>query len=147
MARLHQLLEHILEDRRITPREVQVIQDYIVEDGKLDLDDVRFLVELQTSANDVCEEFDDLFFPVLKGVLLEDGRIDHSEQFYLLKMIYGDGEIRPSQLRFLKELRDEATEVPAEFDEFCKIAEKAHPTEWRLDGDEPTETSLAGSGW
>lgn len=147
MARLHQLLEHILEDKRITADEVQVIQDYLVEDGKLDLNDVRFLVELLTGANEVCDEFDDLFFPVLKGVLLEDGRIDQSEQFYLLKMIYGDGEIRPSELRFLKELRDEAKEVPAEFDEYCKIAEKAHPTEWSLDGDEQTETSLAGNGW
>ena len=147
MARLHQLLENILEDKKITPDEVHVIQDYIAEDNKLDLADVRFLVELLVGAKEVCPEFDELFFPVLKNVLLEDGRIDESETFYLLKMIYGDGDIRPSELRFLKELRQEAQQVPAEFDELVKIAQEAHPTEWSLDGDVANESSLAKSGW
>ncbi len=145
MARLHQLLKDILEDKKITQNEVRVIQDYIDEDNKLDLADVRFLVELLVGAKEVCPEFDELFFPVLKSVFLEDGRIDESEQFYLLKMIYGDGNIRPSELRFLKELRQEAEQVSAEFDELVSIAQKAHPTQWSLDGDVPTETSLANS--
>ena len=147
MARLYQMLDHILEDRRITSNEVRVIRDYMAEDGQLDLEDVRFLVELLSNAREVCPEFDELFFPVLKTVLLADGRMDQSEHFYLLKMIYGDGEIRPSELRFLQELRDEAQEVSPEFDELVRTAQKAHPTAWSLDGDEPSGSSLAGSGW
>jgi len=134
MAQLRGLLEHVLEDRRITPNEVQVIQDCIVEDGKLDFADVRYLVELLVGANEVCPEFDDLFFPVLKSVLLEDGRIDPSEQYSLLKMLYGDGEIRPNELKFLMDLRQEAREVSAEFDELCRTAQEAHPTQWSLGG-------------
>jgi hypothetical protein len=134
MARLHQQLDHILEDKRITPNEVQLIQDYIAEDGELDFADVRYLVELLAGANEVCPEFDDLFFPVLKSVLLEDGRIDSSEQYSLLKMLYSDGEIRPNELKFLMELRQEAREISAEFEELCKTAHEAHPTEWSLGG-------------
>lgn len=147
MAKLHQLLDYVLADRRITPDEVKVIEDYIVEDGKLDGDDVSFLVQLLTGANEVCEEFDDLFFPVLKEVILRDGRIDHGEQFYLLKMIYGDGEIRTSELRFLRELQNEAKEVPAEFDEMCRVAEEAHPTQWNLDGEKVQKPALSKLGW
>ncbi|MGB6045026.1 MAG: hypothetical protein WBF93_17860 [Pirellulales bacterium] len=143
MAKLHQLLDHILEDRKITDDEVQIIEEYIVEDGTLDIDDVRFLVQLLTGAEEVCPAFDDLFFPVLKGVILKDGRIDHGEQFYLLKMLYGDGEIRECELRFLSELSREAKEVPAEFQEMCRIAAEAHPTEWSVEGNAPRRSSLA----
>ena len=147
MDRLHQLLDHVLQDKRITRDEVQIINEFISADGKLDLADVRFLVELLVGAKEVCAEFDEMFFPVLKNVFMKDGRIDPSEQFYLLKTLYGDGVIRPVELKFLMELRREAVEVTAEFDELCRIARDAHPTQWSLDGDEADETSLANSGW
>ncbi len=134
MAKLHELLNHILEDRCITENEVEIIRHQLVEDGKLDGDDVSFLVQLLAGAKEVCPEFDALFFPILKEVILENGRIDSSEQYYLLKMLYSDGEIRESELRFLLELREEATEVSAEFDEMCRVASEAHATEWSLGG-------------
>jgi hypothetical protein len=102
-------------------------------------------VQLLVGAKEVCPAFDDLFFPVLKEVILNDGRIDHGEQFYLLKMIYGDGQIREREMRFLMELRREAKEVPAEFDEMCRTAAAAHPTEWSVDGAARSESSLANS--
>ncbi|MEM9658855.1 MAG: hypothetical protein AAF961_10885, partial [Planctomycetota bacterium] len=102
-------------------------------DGRLDLEDVKFLVELLTGANEVCSEFDKLFFPVLKQVVLEDGRISQGEQFYLLKMIYGDGRIRASEKKFLAELRDEALEITPEFEALLDVAFEAHPTSWSLD--------------
>ena len=147
MARLHELLEYVLEDKQITADEVQIIQEFICADGELNLDDVRFLVELLAGAKEVCGEFNDLFFPVLKHVFLKDGRIDVSEQFYLLKTLYGDGEIRPSELEFLKELRREAKQVTPEFEQLCETARNAHPTAWSLDGDAADESSLARSGW
>lgn len=143
MAELHQLLDHVLEHRKITDDEVQIIKEYILRDGKLDNEDVSFLVQLLTGASEVCPAFDALFFPVLKEVILKDGRIDQGEQFYLLKMIYGGNEIRESELRFLQQLGQEAQEVPAEFNEMCRMAAEAHPTQWDVEG---SESALANSG-
>ena len=92
--------------------EVQTIRDYIERDGKLDIDDVKFLVGLLSDADEVCAAFDDLFFPALKEVVLADGVIAPDEQFYLLKMLYSDGVIRENEKEFLRELRNEAKEVP-----------------------------------
>ncbi len=49
MGSLHQFRSVLLRDRRITDDEVDVIRDYIHQDGRLDLDDVKLLVEVETS--------------------------------------------------------------------------------------------------
>jgi hypothetical protein len=142
MSRLHELLDHILEDKKITPGEVQIIQDYIREDGRLDLIDVRFLVELFVGSREVCREFNEVFYPALKNVLLKDGRIDLGEQFYLLKMICSDGKAGPANLKFLMELREEAEETTPEFEELCKLARTAHSAKAALGGETVESTSL-----
>ena len=133
MAHLHAVLGELVQDERITKAEVQVIRDYIQADGQLDLDDVRFLVEVLVGAKEVCPEFDELFFPILKQVVLEDGHICQAEQFYLLKMIYSDGHIRESEKKFLHELRDEATEITPDFEALLETVFEAHPTNWAVD--------------
>jgi len=134
MSRLHRLRAELLADGKITEDEVEVIRRHIDEDGKLDLDDVKFLVELLSEARDVCPSFDELFFPVLKEVMLEDKRIAPDEQFYLLKMLYSDGQIRESEKRLLMELREEAEVVTPEFDALCREAMTAHPRNWNVGG-------------
>ena len=134
MGSLHQLRSELLRDGKITDDEVQVIRDYIHRDGKLDLDDVKFLVGLLSDAREVCPAFDELFFPALKDVLLADGQIGMDEQFFLLKMLYSDGHIRDSEKRFLFELLQEANRITPEFEALCAEALKAHPTEWNVGG-------------
>jgi len=134
MGNLHALRERLLHDGQITPAEVDVIRDYVHSDGQLDLSDVKLLVELLTEAREVCPEFDELFFPALKRVILADGRIGADESFYLLKMIYADGRIRDSERRFLRELLHEATEVPPEFQSLCDIAFAAPEANWDVGG-------------
>jgi len=134
MGRLHRLRSVLLRDGKITDDEVDVIRDCILEDGKLDLDDVKFLVELLAGATDVAPAFDELFFPVLKEVLLADKRIGLDEQFYLLKMLYCDGRIRDSERRFLEELRREVGEVSPEFESLCQEALTASATNWDVGG-------------
>ena len=134
MANLSQLRSQLLNDRQISGQEVEVIREYIREDGQLDIDDVKFLVGLLSEANSVCSEFDDVFFPALKDVILTDGRIGADEQFYLLKMLYSDGEIRDSELRFLEELRAEAEEITPAFETLYQNARTAHPTAWSTGG-------------
>jgi hypothetical protein len=132
MAELYELRDEILRDHKITPSEVEVLREYIARDGRLDMEDVKVLVHLLSDAKEVCPEFDELFFPVLKEVILEDGVIAPDEQFYLLKMLYSDGVVRESEKRFLLELRDEAREVPPEFEQLCETALAAHPTNWSV---------------
>ena len=134
MAGLSHLRPRLINNGRIGDAEVVHIRDHILEDGQLDINDVRFLVELLSEATDVCPAFDALFFPVLKDVILSDGRIGQDEQFYLLKMLYSDGNVRESEKQFLRELRDEATDAPPEFHELCETAFASEATNWDVGG-------------
>ena len=140
MPGLNELRSELLKDHKITADEVELIQQHIVEDEKYDMEDVKFLIDLLCSATEVCPEFDDLFFPVLKEVVLADGRIAPDEEYYLLKMLYSDGRVRENEKEFLRELQREAKDVPAEFDELCKTAFDAPETDWDVGG-RPTSNS------
>jgi len=130
MASLRELHSALLEDGKISDSEVAVIRDFIRSDGRLDLDDMKFLVELLSDAREVCPAFDELFFPSLKEIILQDGRVGQAEQFYLLKMLYSNGKIRTSEKEFLLQLRDELQEITPEFDALCETAFAADPTHW-----------------
>ncbi len=134
MANLFHIHAQLLADNRITPDEVELIRQCIEEDGKLDLDDVKFLVGLLSSAEEVCPAFDDLFFPVLKEVLLADGKISMAEQFYLLKMLYSDGHVRDRERDFLFELRGELTEISPEFEALCDQIMTVPARGWNVGG-------------
>ncbi|MHB8865095.1 MAG: tellurite resistance TerB family protein [Pirellulaceae bacterium] len=134
MTNLRQLHSQLLTDGRITLAEVDTIRDAIASDSRLDLEDVKFLVELRSEACSVCPEFDQLFFPILKQVLLEDGRIGLDEQYYLLKMLYADGHVTDRERQFLHELRGELPHVSREFEALCETAVAAPETDWDLGG-------------
>ncbi len=75
--------------------------------------------------------------PHLKTVHVDstdDGEISQAEQFYLLKMIYSDGQIRECEKQFLQELRSEARIVPAGFEELCETAMSAKSEGWDVGG-------------
>jgi hypothetical protein len=134
MSRLQDLRSELLCDGKITENEVGVIRDYIQENGTLDLADVKFLVELLGDARTVSPSFDALFFPVLKDVLLADGKIGPDEQYYLLKMLYADGNVRESEKQFLRELMAETKEVTPELQALCETAFNAPSTNWSVGG-------------
>jgi hypothetical protein len=134
MAGLYELQFKLLADRKITRDEVSLIEEQIRRDGRLDLDDVKFLVQLLADADEVCPEFDELFFPALKEVLLADGKIGLDEQFYLLKMLYSDAHLRDSERQFLKELRDEAHAITPEFEQLYATAMAAPAKNWSVEG-------------
>jgi hypothetical protein len=134
MGRLHELQSQLLPNGKITDREVAAIRNCLQGEEKPTLDDVKFLVELLSNAREVSPSFDELFFPILKDVLLADGRITLDEQFYLLKMLYSDGCVRDSEKQFLRELRGEVNETTPEFDALCDEALNAPPTNWSLGG-------------
>jgi len=131
---LHELLASVLADGEIDDSEVASIREYLYRDAKLDLDDVKVLVELYCEARRRSAAFDDLFFDVLEQVILADGEIRPSEQFYLLKMLYSDREVRPREKEFLLKLRRTARHTTPQFDALCDVALQAHPTAWDVGG-------------
>ncbi len=134
MGQLFRLKDQLLNDRRITDCELATIRTYIDQNGQLDLDDVKFLVSLLSEAREVSAGFDELFFPALKRVILSDGLVGLDEQFYLLKMIYADGQIREQEKRFLRELQQEVKESTPEFEAMCETAFAAETKNWCVGG-------------
>src|SRR5688572_3458118 len=106
MGTLYKFRDELLVDGVITKYELSVIREYIEENG-IDLEDVKLLVQLQSDAREVCPEFDDLLFPVLKQVLLADGKIGLDEQYYLLKALCADGKVGEREQKFVAELKAE----------------------------------------
>ena len=134
MPRFHEIVSTMLADRVIGDAEVSEIRQIINEDWKLDIEDVKLLVELYTQAEHRCQAFDDLFFSVLEQVIVEDGEVQPSEQYYLLKMIYSDREILPREREFLQRLRKLITRPSAEFEALCDTALAAPATNWDVGG-------------
>lgn len=134
MSKFHEFVSASLADRKIDDPEVALIREHLYRDGRLDMEDVKLLVELYCSAADYCDAFDGLFFSVLEEVFLADGEIQPSEQFYLLKMLYSDRKIRDREKDFLMRLKERATRVTPEFEALCQEAFEAHPTAWSVGG-------------
>lgn len=134
MANLAELETQLLTDGCITEREVALIQAQVEANGQLDLDDVRFLVQLLSEAKEVCPAFDEYFFTTLKTIFLADGRIGQDEQYYLLKMLYADGVLRDNERVFLDDLRRQLVDASPEFEAMCETAALASSTNWQLGG-------------
>lgn len=134
MSSFYQFVAEMLADRKITEVEVPAIRDRLYEDGRLDIEDVKLLVELYCEARESCPAFEDLFFSVLEQVFLADGSIQPSEQYYLLKLLYCDREIRDREKEFLRTLQQKAAQTTPEFDALCEEVFRAHPTAWSVGG-------------
>ena len=89
---------------------------------------------IEGNARQYCRAFEDLFFEVLEQVILADGEVQPSEQFYLLKMIYSDRVIRDRERDFLVKLRQTATITTPDFEALCDEALTAHSTAWSVGG-------------
>ena len=140
MANLYKLQSELLKDDKITSDEVDKIKAHIQQDGQLDYEDIKFLIPLVAEAKHVCREFDALFFPAMRQVLLADGKIGLDEQFQLLRMLYSDGKVRECEKRFLRDLYNSADEVTPEFTQLCETALECPVTDWAVGGRERSET-------
>jgi hypothetical protein len=134
MSQFYQLLSRIQADRGITEEEIQPIRQHLQADSKLDLDDVKLLVELYCNAESRCQAFDALFFDVLEKVFLTDGQISPSEEFYLLKMLYSDREIHEPEREFLRRLRKQSKTQSSSFEALFDTAMNAPAKNWSVGG-------------
>ena len=133
MANLIKIREELLADGKITTNEVNKIKEWMAANGELDVVDARLLVELMKDADSVCEEFDAMFFPCLREIILKDGQVGADEQFVLLQMLYSDGEVRQCERDFLVELYRSVDDVTPEFKHLCETALECAGTDWKLD--------------
>ena len=134
MSQLYKFLASIQANGEITNDEVSLIRNKINEDGQLDVDDVKLLVELYCETANRSPAFDKLFFSVLENVLLGDGQIAPSEEYYLLKMLYSDREIREPEREFLRGLRKKLPTKSASFEALCETALAAPAKNWGVGG-------------
>ncbi|HEY2411339.1 MAG TPA: hypothetical protein VGI40_03805 [Pirellulaceae bacterium] len=134
MSQFYQLLAQIQADGGITDDEIVPIRQQIEADGKLDIDDVKLLVELYCDSENRCPDFDELFFSTLEKVFLADGQITPSEEYYLLKMLYSDREIREPEREFLRKLRKQLPVRSASFESLFDTAMNSPATNWSVGG-------------
>jgi hypothetical protein len=132
----HRFVSEALADQKIDDADMLGLEQALFEDGQLDLDDVKLLVELYCNARQRSPAFEELFFSVLENVFLADGDVQPSEQFYLLKMLYSDREITQAERDFLARLKEKASQRAPEFAALCETAFKAPSTNWCVGGHE-----------
>src|SRR5262249_37201211 len=77
-------LAAILADGKIDDTEVRLLRKELWEDGQIDPDEVKFLIDLRNLAQKkakgkVSEGFEKLFFKAITENVLKDGRIDAAE--------------------------------------------------------------------
>jgi hypothetical protein len=132
----YRFVSETLADGKIDDADLKPIKDALFEDGQLDLDDVKLLVELYCDTRQRSAAFEELFFSVLEQVFLADEEVQPSEQFYLLKMLYSDREISQAERDFLSRLKAKASRRAPEFAALCETAFKAPATNWSVGGRE-----------
>jgi hypothetical protein len=134
MSKYYQLLASLQADGGITEDELPAVCEQIAADDRVDLDDVKLLVELYCDAKNRCPAFDELFFRVLEQVFLSDGQISQSEEFYLLKMLYSDREIREPEREFLRRLKKQLPTRSASFENLFSTAMDSPAKNWSVGG-------------
>lgn len=134
MKNLHAFLEEILRDKKIDEAELMQVCDYIAADDVLDTRDVELLVRLYTEAESYPPEFEELFFGVLKSVMLDDDKIADYERLLLMKMLYSDRRVRKVEIEFLEDLAREADEVTPEFQTMLAEARTAYDKGYDVGG-------------
>jgi hypothetical protein len=134
MSQLHQFLEEIQANGTITEDEVPSIRQKLSADGRLDLEDVKLLIELYCDSKSRCSTFDELFFSVLERVFLSDEAILPSEEFYLLKMLYSDREVREPERDFLRRLRKQLPQRSPSFEALYETAMQSPAKNWSVGG-------------
>ncbi len=110
----------ILADQRVGELETAILRRAVLADGKVDREEVEFLVALKREAVSVHPDFDRLLFDTLKRVGLADGVISDAEARWLRKTLFADRQATPAEVAFLTDLRRAAKSVSPEFEALYK---------------------------
>lgn len=105
----------LLNDGRIDAVETLFIRRAVTADGKVDREEVEFLLDLRRSATYAHPDFNRFLYKILRQAILRDGVIAASEVEWLRKLIFANYLAGPQELSFLEDLRREAKKVHPDF--------------------------------
>ena len=115
-------LNAILADGVIDDNEVKILRKELYADGKIDREEVDFLIELRNKAQKkaaggtLSDAFERFFFKAVQDNVMEDGKIDAEEARWLRQMLYADRKIDENEKKFLTKIKKAATSTSPEFD-------------------------------
>jgi hypothetical protein len=114
----------VLADGVIDDAEVKILRKELFADGKIDRDEVDFLIELRNTAQkkakskgvELNAKFEKLFFDAVEQNVLADGEIDAKEAVWLRTMLFADKVIDANEKKFLGRLKKGARKTSPAFD-------------------------------
>jgi hypothetical protein len=117
-------LAAILGDGVIDDGEVKTLKKELWADGRIDRQEVEFLIELRNAAQKklgkggaMNPKFEALFFQAISENVLKDGKIDAREAKWLRDMLFADGKIDAGEKKFLANLKKKAAKTSPAFDQ------------------------------
>ena len=108
-----------LVDGRIGAWDAQVIEAELWADGKIDNEELKFVIDLRRGAQSVVVEFEDLIFSSIERVLLKNGDISPDKTEWLKGFVKSDDQISQRERRFLKDLMESSKSQCKEFVAWC----------------------------
>jgi hypothetical protein len=115
-------LSAFLADGVIDDTEVKILKKELWADGKIDQDEVEFLIDLRNLAQKKAKKgrlkpaFEKLFFKAVEQNVLADGSIDAEEARWLRTMLFADKKIDANEKKFLARLKKAAKSTSPAFD-------------------------------
>ena len=115
-------LSAFLADGVIDDTEVKILKKELWADGKIDQDEVEFLIDLRNLAQKKAKKgklksaFEKLFFKAIEENVLADGTIDDEEARWLRAMLFADKKIDANEKKFLARLKKGAKSTSPAFD-------------------------------
>jgi uncharacterized tellurite resistance protein B-like protein len=110
----------LLANGRITEHETEILKRAVLEDRKVDREEVELLVELKREATMVHPDFDAFLLRVLKSVVMGDGVISDPEARWLRKILFADNQAVRTEVKFIEDLHREAKSFGKEFEALWK---------------------------
>jgi hypothetical protein len=117
-------LSAFLADGVIDDTEVKILKKELWADGKIDQDEVEFLIDLRNLAQKKAKakkkrlkaSFEKLFFKAVEQNVMADGTIDAEEARWLRAMLFADKKIDANEKKFLVRLKKAAKSTSPAFD-------------------------------
>ena len=119
-------LSAFLADGVIDDTEVKILKKELWADGKIDKDEVEFLIDLRNLAQKKAKKkglkpkFEKLFFKAIEENVMADGTIDDEEARWLREMLFADKKIDSNEKKFLSRLKKAAKSTSPAFDKLYK---------------------------
>lgn len=125
---LQELKTSILEDGKIDAEEVVKLNEAIYADGKVDKEEADLLFDLNDAVSEAkayCPEFETLFVDAITSYVLEDdetpGVVDPTEAAYIVEKISGDGALDELEQKLLKNIKAKAVSIDSSLDELMAL--------------------------